>query len=194
MADVGAGSNKKRKAPERPDQATASPQSDEQKQWYDSAAAYWEGVDATIDGVLGGFGHLTEVDVRDSHKFLECLPHFAGRAGRKPGTLACDCGAGIGRVSKDLLLDYCEKVDIVEQCPKYTAAASRHVGAENIRQIFTQGLQVSTAVHLTYACPSAHLAETAGATDVQDFHPTSATYDIIWVRTLHRDPVCAVLG
>lgn len=27
-------------------------------------------MDATIDGVLGGFGHLTEIDIRDSQAFL----------------------------------------------------------------------------------------------------------------------------
>ena len=173
---------RKRKAP--------SPARIEGKEWYGSAAKYWEGVDATIDGVLGGFGHLTEVDIRDSHKFLECLPHFPGRSGRKHGTLACDCGAGIGRVSKDLLLQYCEKVDIVEQCPKYTAAAPRHVGKENIRQIFTKGLQVKSCQYISLWHPSTLAAVSLACCAWQDFYPTPATYDIIWVRSLtHLGPV-----
>ena len=98
--------------------------------------------DATIDGVLGGFGHLTDVDLRDSHAFFQRQPSLAPRTPR-PGTLACDCGAGIGRVAKGLLLDYCEKVDIVEQCKKYTDASWRFVGKECIREVLTVGLQAS---------------------------------------------------
>jgi hypothetical protein len=124
---------------------------------YDKAAAYWDSVDATIDGVLGGFGHLTDADIRDSHKFLRSLPPFAAGGPARAGSLACDCGAGIGRVSKGLLLQYCEKVDIVEQCAKYTAASRRYVGTEHVREVFTVGLQ--------------------------DFDPPPATYDVIWVRS-----------
>jgi protein N-terminal methyltransferase len=150
------GNSRKRKAAYDRTEA-AVPGGGEREQYYQKAADYWDNVDATIDGVLGGFGHLTEVDIRDSDKFLQSLPHIAGK-GVQPGSLACDCGAGIGRVSKDLLLKYCEKVDIVEQCAKYTAAAGRYVGEEHVREIFTQGLQ--------------------------DFDPAPQTYDIIWVRRL----------
>lgn len=122
---------------------------------YEKAGMYWDNVDATIDGVLGGFGHLTEVDLKDSHEFFQLQPALAERTPR-PGTLACDCGAGIGRVAKGLLLDYCEKVDIVEQCKKYTDASWKYVGKEHIREVLTLGLQ--------------------------DFDPKPNTYDLIWVQ------------
>ena len=122
--------------------SAAAPDDVQAKIDYQKAGAYWDSVDATIDGVLGGFGHLTDVDLRDSHAFFQRQPSLAPRTPR-PGTLACDCGAGIGRVAKGLLLDYCEKVDIVEQCKKYTDASWRFVGKECIREVLTVGLQAS---------------------------------------------------
>ena len=122
--------------------------------WYSKAAAYWSDIEATVDGVLGGFGDMTEIDLRDSHAFFKQQAGIAKEV--RPGTLACDCGAGIGRVSKGLLLDYCEKVDIVEQCQNYTDASREYVGMDSIRNIYTQGLQ--------------------------DFEPEEGIYDIVWIQ------------
>ena len=41
--------------------------------YYNDAAKYWEGVDGTINGMLGGFGKVTEVDIDGSNKFLKAL-------------------------------------------------------------------------------------------------------------------------
>jgi len=125
--------------------------------WYSDAVDYWAGVDATIDGVLGGFGHLTDIELRDSHAFVKKTLGAALLEGApRPGTLACDCGAGIGRVSKGLLLAYCEKVDIVENCKKYTDAAQKFVGEEHINKTYVLGMQ--------------------------EFKPAPCTYDIVWVQ------------
>ena len=40
------------------------------KSWYDKAVAYWDQQEASYDGVLGGFGHTSDVDVRDSRSLL----------------------------------------------------------------------------------------------------------------------------
>ena len=54
---------------------------------------------ATNDGVLGGYGYVTEVDLRDSEEFVfACMGEFP-----KKGAAALDCGAGIGRVSEATL-------------------------------------------------------------------------------------------
>lgn len=54
---------------------------------------YWEGVDATVDGMLGGFPHVSRVDIRGSRNFLAKL-----RIGSKPGqriaARALEGGAG----------------------------------------------------------------------------------------------------
>jgi protein N-terminal methyltransferase len=92
--------------------------------WYSQAATYWEeesNCPPTVDGVLGGFGHVSGTDVAGSRRFLEArvkplIPSL--RFGR-----AVDCGAGIGRVTKNLLLPMFEKVDLLEQSPRLLAAA-----------------------------------------------------------------------
>ena len=64
------------------------------------------------DGVLQGYGVLTPLDARDSNLFLDCLvaKHPSMRFDR-----VADCGAGIGRVTKHLLLSRFGLVDLVEQ-------------------------------------------------------------------------------
>lgn len=37
----------------------------------EQAVEYWDNQEASYNGVLGGFGHVSEVDVKESSKFLE---------------------------------------------------------------------------------------------------------------------------
>jgi protein N-terminal methyltransferase len=39
--------------------------------WYQKGEQYWEKVPATLDGVLGGLGHLDKLDITDSLRFFE---------------------------------------------------------------------------------------------------------------------------
>jgi hypothetical protein len=39
--------------------------------WYKKAVSYWDKQEPTYDGVLGGFGFVSEIDVRDSKALLE---------------------------------------------------------------------------------------------------------------------------
>lgn len=75
-----------------------------ESEWYSSAAEYWDSeanCPLSDDGVLGGYGKLTEVDVQGSNQFLDSLYEMRLEFGRDR---AVDCGAGIGRVAKHLLL------------------------------------------------------------------------------------------
>ncbi|WRX26066.1 Alpha-N-methyltransferase NTM1 - like 1 [Theobroma cacao] len=76
-------------------------------QWYSEGVAYWEGVEASVDGVLGGFGQVNEADIKGSEVFLNTLLHerFDG-GGRNQHLVALDCGSGIGRITKNLLIRY----------------------------------------------------------------------------------------
>lgn len=38
--------------------------------WYDKAVQYWDKQEASYDGVLGGFGFVSEADVHDSEQLL----------------------------------------------------------------------------------------------------------------------------
>ncbi|EAL72179.1 hypothetical protein DDB_G0269658 [Dictyostelium discoideum AX4] len=84
--------------------------------WYKSADEYWKGVEATVDGMLGGLAQVSPIDVVASKVFIQDF--IKGTDSRPPINLnlALDCGAGIGRVAKEFLLPIGFKnVDLVEQ-------------------------------------------------------------------------------
>lgn len=124
--------------------------------WYDGGAQYWAGVEATLDGVLGGFARLSEPDINGSRRFLS--PFLSGKGSRSiSNTRAIDCGAGIGRITKHLLLKEFARVDLVEQNPAFVAQARKLVGdSAAMGEFYTEGLQT--------------------------FTPKAGTYDLIWVQ------------
>jgi protein N-terminal methyltransferase len=90
-----------------------------------------------VEGVLGGQQHVASADIRESEA-------FARRAMAEAGTgkaWAVDCGAGIGRVTADLLVRLVERTDIVEQSPKMVEAARRSLPPASVGDFFVQGLQ-----------------------------------------------------
>lgn len=123
---------------------------------YTIGKQYWEGVPATLDGVLGGFGFISQADIRGSKQFLKQLFQSKEPPGRE---YALDCGAGIGRVSKFLLTDMFEKVDMIEQNGNFLEKAKSYLGDKCLGKIgeFIQG-------------------------GLQDFKPTEAKYDVIWIQ------------
>jgi len=123
-------------------------------EWYSKGAQYWMSVDSNVEGMLGGFGCISTIDVAGSAQFLaelkKGMPHLQRR-------LALDCGAGIGRVTRDLLCKFFEKVDLVDQNPKFIEEAKVQLQAkDNIENFFVSGLQ--------------------------DFEPQPNRYDVIWIQ------------
>jgi len=88
--------------------------------WYGKAVDYWAHQPATVNGVLGGFGQVSPVDVRDSTVFLReaASALLAEKAAGKRTLTVLDCGAGVGRVSQELLLPFFDTVDLCEPVPK----------------------------------------------------------------------------
>lgn len=85
------------------------------EQYYEKARAYWESVPATVEGVLGGFGNLSALDIVESEEFLlKCFKVNKRSKKKMPDSTSLDCGAGVGRVSKDLLKKYYSEVHLVE--------------------------------------------------------------------------------
>ena len=83
--------------------------------WYKKGIEYWDAVEATDDGVLGGYGHVSTQDAIDNTAFLETVFGDALEA-KKTGSrklVACDCGAGIGRVTSSFLIHQFDEVDLV---------------------------------------------------------------------------------
>lgn len=84
--------------------------------WYHKAVAYWDQQEASYDGVLGGFGHTSDLDVRDSRALLLKAMRVqleAADKGERQLT-AIDCGAGVGRVTEQLLRHHFHTVDLLE--------------------------------------------------------------------------------
>ncbi|CAN6465535.1 unnamed protein product [Victoria cruziana] len=74
------------------------------RDWYRKGVSYWEGIEASVDGVLGGYGHVNQSDVKGSESLLGEI--LLNRLPGKRRLVALDCGSGIGRVTRNLLLRY----------------------------------------------------------------------------------------
>lgn len=138
---------------------------------YDKAKAYWNKVDPSISGMLGGIAEvgyigkynffriflrchdfLRILDIQASSNFLKLLFKFKPAPGK---TRALDCGAGIGRVSKNLLMNEFEEVSLVEQDEKFCAKARETLSTSGrLGEIYNMGLQ--------------------------DFDETGKRYDVVW--------------
>jgi len=108
-------------------------------EYYNKAASYWENVNPTIDGMLGGFAKISPTDIEGSSKLLKALL----KEDQGPGCeRALDCGAGIGRITKHLLTKYFKTVDLVEQDEHFLEKGREYLG-ENPRvgTLFCAGLQ-----------------------------------------------------
>ena len=132
--------------------------SEKEDLWYGDAKTYWDDVancPLTDDGVLGGYGKLTPVDTVGSNAFLDAVK-------LKRPTLqfdhAADCGAGIGRVTKNLLLPRFKEVSLVEVSPRLLASAPAYIGDGGKDRI--------------------HLIEEG----LQNFDPAPNSYDVIWIQ------------
>lgn len=129
-----------------------------QKEFYTKAQQYWSEVPATVNGMLGGLGYINAIDVQGSRAFLRELN--IKETGKK---YALDCGAGIGRVSKNLLMPLFAKVDMVEQDPTFAQKAKDYCTSDSgstlgypkrLGEIYNMGLQ--------------------------QFEPLEHKYDLVW--------------
>lgn len=136
---------------------TSKSTSDNNNKWYKTAYDFWEDPEkcpVNDDGVLQGYGKITPMDVRDSNMFLDDL---ANKFPSMRFERVADCGAGIGRVTKHLLLPRFASVDLVEQSPRLTSAAPNYIGPDCSRvNVLVQGLQ--------------------------DFRPSPNSYDVVWIQ------------
>lgn len=122
--------------------------------FYSDAKRYWSTIDATVDGMLGGLERLDAADVRGSRNYLHAMFRIKPEPRRR---VALDCGAGIGRVTKRVLIPEYEIVDAVEQDAKFANKIREFVGASpRLGEIFNEGLQ--------------------------EFTPKPGKYDLIWTQ------------
>lgn len=114
------------------------------------ATEYWDAVDATLDGVLGGYAEVAAPDADTSLAFAGAV--LGGEVGR-----ALDCGAGIGRVSRDVLTKLARNVDLVELIPKYVEQARLELKDEpRMGEFIVASLQVCRRVTRVRRASAAH--------------------------------------
>lgn len=152
--------------------------------WYEHSGDYWEdeenGVVATVDGMLGGFASISDVDLVGSRVFLEEVVRIRNQS---EDLLAlercCDCGAGIGRITRDLLLPLgftsCHLVDasarMLEAAPDYvnsSSSSSSSGGGDDAAVVAAAGTT-------THRCRYVH-------TGLQDYAPAPDSFDVVWIQ------------
>jgi protein N-terminal methyltransferase len=128
---------------------------------------YWNSVSSDVNGMLGGFPQTSRIDLIGSRNFLTKLRRRRQTAGSKqPLPLlarVADCGAGIGRITKGLLMDVAQRVDVVEPVKKFTdelVASLEGEGAEKEKERAKLGDVVNLGL--------------------QDWIPEPGAYDLIW--------------
>ncbi|KAH8855587.1 Alpha N-terminal protein methyltransferase 1 [Schistosoma japonicum] len=120
--------------------------------FYSKAKCYWSQVPATVDGMLSGYTSLNVPDIADSDMFLD-------EFGPSTTAYALDCGSGIGRVTKQLLLPRFSIVDMVELTQSFLDQTENYIGPDDFPRVgerFCMGLQ--------------------------DFTPPAGRYDLIWIQ------------
>jgi protein N-terminal methyltransferase len=124
--------------------------------WYTRAKRWYEdNCDTTIDGVLGGIGHISDLDLNGSMEFLKRLD--IPSSSNDSICWACDVGAGIGRVTKGLLLEVADRLDLIESSSRLLMAAPDYIG--------------SRSSHCRFFCQ-----------DLQDWQPPVNKYSLIWIQ------------
>jgi protein N-terminal methyltransferase len=92
-------------------------------------AQYWASCEPTIDGMLGGYGHIHGVDVVGSQAFIrKLIPAEAIARGR-----ALDVGAGIGRITNNVLIPVgFNTVDLTDVSETFLQTARESVPADKL--------------------------------------------------------------
>ncbi|KAH6687394.1 alpha-N-methyltransferase NTM1 [Plectosphaerella plurivora] len=99
----------------------------------DDGRAYWQSIDADVQGMLGGFAYISRADLQGSRAFLAKLG-IGAKSGLRTVARILEGGAGIGRITEGLLLDVASHVDVVEPIAKFTEklAARPDVSVTNV--------------------------------------------------------------
>ncbi|XP_074598778.1 N-terminal methyltransferase [Brevipalpus obovatus] len=133
--------------------------------YYAKGIQYWENIDASLDGMLGGYSRVSAADLKGSRRFLNRFikPLSALVGGEEPREKrrGIDCGCGIGRITKNLLLDYMDVVDLVDCNQAFLDEAKNQIGP----QIFESriGQRFCTPLH-------------------EFFPPSDVKYDLVWIQ------------
>ncbi|KAJ7338303.1 hypothetical protein JRQ81_011166 [Phrynocephalus forsythii] len=124
-------------------------------QFYARAKNFYREVPASEEGMMGDFIELSNTDIESSREFLR---NFVGGPGKAGTDFALDCGSGIGRVSKHVLLPMFKHVVLVDMMENFLSEAQNYLKGQENR------------VDMYYCC------------GLQEFTPTPQKYDVIWIQ------------
>lgn len=121
------------------------------RNFYDQGRKYWSNIESTVNGMLGGFSDLSDTDIKSSRKFLnqfftplnnghnqdvkeiknqEKKKNKENKKSEKREKRALDCGSGIGRVTKLLLIDYFDKIDLLDVTQSFLDQSKSYFGED----------------------------------------------------------------
>ncbi|XP_034635898.1 alpha N-terminal protein methyltransferase 1B [Trachemys scripta elegans] len=124
-------------------------------QFYARAKHFYREVPATEEGMMGDYIELSSTDIESSREFLR---KFIGGPGKAGTECALDCGSGIGRVTKHVLLPVFKSVELVDMMENFLAEA----------QNYLQGKKDRVKMYYCYS--------------LQEFTPAPQKYDVIWIQ------------
>lgn len=133
---------------------------------------YWNSVSADTTGMLGGYPQTSRIDLQGSANFLTKLRRNKSQPTKQPLpplNRVADCGAGVGRITKEFLLNVSRTVDVIEPVKKFTDELVQGLGngewAGDGEKGGKEGRgQVGEVVNL----------------GLQDWTPEAGVYDVIW--------------
>ncbi|KAK7178926.1 hypothetical protein PSPO01_15011 [Paraphaeosphaeria sporulosa] len=140
---------------------------------HDRSIEYWSSVSADTTGMLGGYPQTSRIDLQSSSNFLTKLRRAKSTLPPKqPLPLldrVADCGAGVGRITKEFLLKVSRRVDVVEPVKKFTDELVQSLGSGEWAGDGDSGAgiargQVGEVINL----------------GLQDWEPEVGAYDVIW--------------
>ena len=102
----------------------------DREQFYKNAKDYWETQPATVNGMLGGFEILSKSDCEHSLKVIETHQKTRQKPQENNTNIALDVGAGIGRITKNVLTKKYDHVDMLEFDQKNLTEAENYLGPE----------------------------------------------------------------
>lgn len=137
----------------------------------DHSLTYWNNTSSDDNGMLGGYPQTSRIDLQGSSNFLTKLRRGKPTSSKQllpPLERVADCGAGIGRITKGLLLGVARKVDIVEPVKKFTDELVKGLGNGEYTgdgdALTDDKGQVGEVINL----------------GLQDWIPAPKSYDLIW--------------
>ena len=93
--------------------------------------AYWQSIPPDINGMLGGYPQISDIDLIGSRIFLAKMG-IGTRGNLTLSDRTLEAGAGIGRITKGLLVDVSDEVDVVEPIEKFCREIEDYPGVGTV--------------------------------------------------------------